>query len=144
MSGENQVYSWKDYTATVNGRTLIGIDSIDCDIEKKVESVYGKGDTPIGFGTGNKKSSGKLTITEEEYAVLQKAAVDAGLNDLTDLPPFPIVGLLEKKNGEKIKTKYPAVKIKKVGMKKKQDDTKFTRDIDFENLVMPVETPIGV
>lgn len=142
MSGANESYAWKDYTATVLARTLVGIDSLDYDFEQKVESHYGKGDKPVGYGKGNKKASGKMTVTEDEYAVLLKTAQSAGCESVLDLPPFPIVGILEKTTGEKFKQTLPAVVIKKVGAKKKQDDTKLTRDIDFECLVMPVEKPM--
>ncbi len=139
--GVTENYSWSNYTATVMGRTLIGIKSLDYDKSQKVESTYGKGSDPTGWGKGQKESSGKLTITEEEYKKLVLASVPVG-GDPLDLPPFPIVGLLEKSNGEKFKDTLPMVCIEKISSKKKQGDTEFVRDIDFKNLMIPFELPL--
>jgi len=136
-----ETYSFKDYTATVMGRTIVGLDSLDYDHEIKVEVHYGKGQEPIGYGEGELKGSGKMSVLLEEYEklVLSSAAVGG---DPLKLPPFPIVGLLVKNNGKKLKEILPLVKLKKIGQKRKVGDTKFLVDIDFELLAMPKIIPL--
>ncbi len=94
-----ETYSFKDYTATVMGRTIVGLDSLDYDHEIKVEVHYGKGQEPIGYGEGELKGSGKMSVLLEEYEKLVLAASAVG-GDPLKLPPFPIVGLLVKKQWE--------------------------------------------
>ena len=141
MTTPIESYKWKDYSATVLGRTLIGIQSMDDDSELEVKAHYGKGDKPVSYGTGNWKGSGKMTLSLDEFEKLTVIAAPFGGN-VEFLPPFPVVGLLEKEDGSKYREVYPLVKIKKSSNKKKQGDTEFGVDIDFELLTPVIRTPI--
>ena len=141
MDAPKEAYSWKDYSATILGRTLVGIQEINDDSEVEVKTHYGKGDKPVSYGQGNWKGSGKMTLSMEEYEKIVIVAAPYGGN-IEFLPPFPVVGLLETTDGRKFREVYPLIKFKKVGNKKKQGDTEFTIDIDFEMLTPAVRVPI--
>ena len=137
----NESYSWSNYSTTVAGNTLIGIESLDYDRSQKIETHYGKGNEAVGYGKGAKEGSGKLSVTLEEYEKFLLAAIPFG-GDPLDIPPFPIVGLHEKPDGSSMKEILPLVVIEKMGQKRKVEDTKFLVDIDFKLLTMPKEIKI--
>ncbi len=142
MAGVKEEFGWDGYTATIMGKTLIDVESVEYDREQEIKEHYGKGNTPIGYGKGNKKSSGKLTIGYDEYERLVQASAAVG-GDPLDLPPFPITGTLTNKTtNKKWKEVLPAVVIKKVGHKRKQGDTKFIIDLDIVNVMMPHCIPL--
>ncbi|MBN2435580.1 MAG: hypothetical protein JXK07_09985 [Spirochaetes bacterium] len=134
-------YGWGGYTATVMARTLVGIQSFDDDAKRDVKLHYGKGTTPNGFGRGNYEGTGKMSVNMDEYEKLVVAATPYG-GDVTMLPPFPVVGILEKSDGKKFKELYPQVLIEKRGKKRKQGDTEFVVDLDIKLLMPCVETPL--
>lgn len=140
--GVREEFGWNGYTANVMGTTLIDVESVEYDSEQEIKEHYGKGNEPTGYGKGNKKSSGKMTIGYDELERLAKAAIPFG-GDILDLPPFAITGTLERKSdGKKWKEVLPGVVIKKIGHKRKQGDTKFLVDLDIVNVIMPKCIPL--
>ncbi len=136
-----ELYMYSGYSAIVGARTMIGIESLDYDHELAVEVFHGKGEDPVGYGTGVAKGSGKMTITLEEFEKLVVAAAPWKGNP-TKLPPFPITGIATKSDGKSFKEVLPLVKFKKVSHKRKVGDTKFLVDMDFELLTSPLWVPL--
>lgn len=80
-------YDWESLNVAMDHGVLVGIQSINYEDEHETEAIYGKGSTPIGYGRGNRKGSGKLTIEREEYELLQ---ANAG-GSIYKMKPFPII-----------------------------------------------------
>ena len=64
INGRN--YDWSSVDVKLPGINL-EVQEIDYDDELDKEESYGKGNAPRGFGTGNYKSSGKLTLLRDDY-----------------------------------------------------------------------------
>ena len=80
-------YSWENLTVQMEHGELVDITAVDYDDERDMEALYGKGSKPVGYGCGNKKGSGKLTLRREEFLRMQ---ANAGTS-IYDMKPFPIV-----------------------------------------------------
>lgn len=61
-----KVYDWSSVDIKLPGINL-EVQEIDYDDEQDKEAAYGKGNAPRGFGTGNYKASGKLTLLRDDY-----------------------------------------------------------------------------
>jgi hypothetical protein len=61
-----KAYDWSDIDIALPGLD-IQAQEISYDDELEKESVYGKGVAPRGYGTGNYKSEGKLTLLRDDY-----------------------------------------------------------------------------
>lgn len=62
-------YSWGDVDLGIPGLDLV-IQSIDYEDELEKEEVYGMGQKPRGYGEGNYKASGKITVLRDDYDAL--------------------------------------------------------------------------
>lgn len=56
-----KAYDWGDVDLKIPGLN-IQVQEISYDDELEIEEVYGYGSKPRGYGTGNYKASGKLSI----------------------------------------------------------------------------------
>ncbi|MCY9544984.1 hypothetical protein M5X02_30635 [Paenibacillus alvei] len=61
-----QVYDWGDITISIPGLTL-DVQEISYDDELEKEVAYGKGQRPRGYGEGNYKSEGKLSLLRDDF-----------------------------------------------------------------------------
>lgn len=66
MQINGKLYDWSSIDLKIPG-LVIGIQSIDYDDELEKELVYGLGNKPRGFGTGNYKASAKMTLLKEDF-----------------------------------------------------------------------------
>jgi hypothetical protein len=91
VSFDSKEFAWKDMSFSVFGGTIIGIRELT--YKKRVEKdlIYAAGDEPYDVSRGNKAYEGQMTLLKGEFDKLHKAAQDAGYDDITDLPGFPIV-----------------------------------------------------
>lgn len=64
-----KAYDWGDVNLQLPGVT-IEVQEISYDDELEKEPVYGKGSKPRGYGRGNYKASGKLTLLRDDYDTL--------------------------------------------------------------------------
>lgn len=62
-------YDWGDVNLQLPGVT-VEPQEISYDDELEKEAVYGLGSKPRGYGTGNYKASGKLTLLRDDYDAL--------------------------------------------------------------------------
>lgn len=64
-----KAYSWGDVDLKLPGLS-IEIQEISYDDELEKEVVYGRGGKPRGYGRGNYKTSGKVTMLRDDYDAL--------------------------------------------------------------------------
>ena len=62
-------YDWGDVNLQLPG-VVIEPQEISYDDELEKEVAYGRGSKPRGYGRGNYKASGKLTLLRDDYDVL--------------------------------------------------------------------------
>jgi len=130
ISINGKMYDWGDLTIVYPGSVpfgIIGVQSIDWNEEKEIEPIYGAWNKPIGYGTGNWKADGKLTITLEAYAELNLLTPEGIFNT----SPFNIV-LVYANTGEPLHTvQLLNCKWTKKGNKASQGDKKMEVELDF-------------
>lgn len=61
-----KAYDWGDVTVKFPGLNL-QVKEISYDDERETEEVYGTGAMPRGYGTGNYKASGKISMLRDDY-----------------------------------------------------------------------------
>ena len=61
-----KAYDWGDVDLKIPGLN-IQVQEISYDDELEMEEVYGSGSKPRGYGTGNYKASGKLSMLRDDY-----------------------------------------------------------------------------
>lgn len=59
-------YGWGDVDVKVPGLNLV-VREISYDDEQEMEESYGKGYMPRGYGLGNYKGSGKMSMLRDDY-----------------------------------------------------------------------------
>ena len=97
----NIEYSWTSVSINILGQVIKGIDSINFDENFDKTAVYGIGNKPVSYTTGQKAYSGSLTIHRSEYDKLTKAAILASKESILDLEPFSILVLIQ--NADEVK-----------------------------------------
>lgn len=66
MIVNGKAYDWGSVDTRIPGLNLV-TQEISYDDEQEMEEVYGKGGKPRGYGTGNYKASGKLSMLRDDY-----------------------------------------------------------------------------
>ena len=61
-----KAYDWGDVDLKIPGLN-IQVQEISYDDELEMEEVYGSGSKPRGYGTGNYKASGKMSMLRDDY-----------------------------------------------------------------------------
>lgn len=61
-----KAYDWGDVDVKLPGLALVA-QEISYDDELEAEEAYGYGHRPWGYGTGNYKSSGKISLLRDDY-----------------------------------------------------------------------------
>lgn len=59
-------YGWGDVDVKIPGLNLV-IKEISYDDEQEKEESYGKGNRPRGYGKGNYKASGKMSMLRDDF-----------------------------------------------------------------------------
>lgn len=59
-------YGWGDVDVKIPGLDLV-VQEISYDDEQEKEESYGRGNKPRGYGRGNYKASGKLSMHRDDY-----------------------------------------------------------------------------
>jgi len=68
------------------GRTIHGITAWQFTKTKEKTAVYGAGSEPIDIASGNTSYEGSITIMGYELDKLNKAAQEAGYDDILEIP----------------------------------------------------------
>ena len=86
-----RVYSWKDISVVILGRTIKGIQNVEYKRATEKDSVYGAGSNPVAIVSGLKSYMGKITLLQYELDAMVAAVKAANPEaDLTDVA-FDIV-----------------------------------------------------
>lgn len=122
-------YDWGDVDLQLPG-IVTEVQEISYDDELEKELVYGKGCKPRGYGTGNYKANGKLSLLKDDY----DAIVDYCKSNNIPLYKlvFPKVIVSYAKGDGKVSTDVlNQVSFSKASHKAAQNDKSFKVDLDL-------------
>ncbi len=97
--------AWANFEVKVLGRTIKGLRGFSFKKTIEKEHIYGSGNQPLDIMTGNEKYEGSIKLLGFEIDALNKAAIAAKYDDITEVPHDKIVITASYK-------KYPADPIK--------------------------------
>lgn len=83
--------AWQHAQLTILGRTITGLRGWEIKKESEKDYLYGSGGEPVDITEGNKKYSGNIKVLGFEADALNKTALAAGFNDITEVPHEAIV-----------------------------------------------------
>lgn len=124
-----KAYDWGDVDVKLPGLDIV-VQEVSYDDELDMEEVYGYGHRPRGYGTGNYKASGKLSMLRDDYEdfLAWCKAQGTAFYDLT----IPSVVVSYANEGEKTHMdELKKVKLTKRTHKAAQGDKSLTVDIDM-------------
>lgn len=83
--------AWAQTSLKILGRTQVGIQGFE--FGKTIDKAYlkGAGSEPIDIQTGDKEYPGSIDLLKYEVDMLNDAAVQAGFEDITEVPHESIV-----------------------------------------------------
>lgn len=79
-------YEYADLSVAVFGTVLKGLRGITYKKTQEKELIYGAGNQPKAIQRGNIKLDGTLMCLKSDFDDLNKAALSAGYNDITEVP----------------------------------------------------------
>lgn len=124
-----KAYDWGDVDVKLPGLVL-DVQEISYDDEQDMEEVYGRGNRPRGFGTGNYKASGKISLLRDDYDALLDYCKASGLPFYGMEIPSIVVSYANAGARTKI-DELKRVKFTKRANKAAQGDKSLTVDIDL-------------
>lgn len=78
-------YAWVDVQVAMLGRQVTGLRGIEYKVKRQKEALFAMGKTARGIQKGKKEFEGTLTLLQSELIALDRAAQEAGYDDVTDL-----------------------------------------------------------
>ena len=98
--------AWSHFEVKILNRVIKGLRGFESKKTKEAEHLYGAGDEPLDITTGNKKYEGNIKLLGFEADAMDKAAQDAGYDDITEVPHELIIITISFKRRitDKIKT----------------------------------------
>lgn len=120
---------WGDVDLKIPGLN-IQVQEISYDDELEIEEVYGYGSKPRGYGTGNYKASGKLSMLRDDYDDLLAYCKQKGVPFYKMELPSIIVSYANEGARTKI-DELKKVKFSKRSNKAAQGDKSLTVDVDM-------------
>jgi len=121
-------YDWESVEIMLPSGLAVAVTDISYDDERPIEERYGRGSLPHGYGRGNYKASGKMTLDLEEATRLQLSLGGS----VYDSPPFPIIVCYGTDGLPIITDTLPLVKIVKTSSGAKQGEANVgVREYDF-------------
>ena len=124
-----RAYGWGDVDVKIPG-LVITVQEISYDDEQEMEEVYGKGYKPRGYGNGNYKASGKISMLRDDYDDFLAWCKAKGVPFFKlDIPSIVVSYANE---GERTHIdELKKVKITKRSNKASQGDKSLTVDLDL-------------
>lgn len=124
-----KAYGWGDLDLKIPGLIPV-VQEVSYDDENDVEEVYGLGGKPRGYGEGNYKASGKLSMLRDDYEDLLSYCKAKGVPFYKLSIPSMVVSYANE--GERTHIdELKKVRFTKRSNKAAQGDKSLTVDLDF-------------
>ena len=124
-----KAYDWGDVDIKIPG-LVFETQEIDYDDELDMEETYGKGNKPRGYGTGNYKSSGKITLLRDDFDAVLAYCRAKGIPFYKLLFPSVVVSYANEGDRTRI-DELRKVKFSKRSNKAAQGDKNIKIDLDM-------------
>ena len=124
-----KAYDWGDVDVKFPGLALV-VQEISYDDEQEMEESYGYGHRPRGYGTGNYKSSGKISLLRDDYEEFLAWCRAQGVPFYKLTIPSIVVSYANE-GGKTHMDELKTVKLTKRSHKAAQGDKGLTVDIDM-------------
>lgn len=124
-----KAYDWGDVDVKIPGLPFV-CQEASYDDELDSEEVYGRGGRPRGYGTGNYKSSGKVSMLRDDYEELLTYCKARRIPFFKLLFPSVIVSYAND-GGRTIIDELRRVRITKRSLKAAQGDKSLKVDLDL-------------
>lgn len=124
-----KAYDWGDVDVKIPG-LVFEVQEIDYDDEFDMEETYGKGNKPRGYGTGNYKASGKITMLRDDYDTLLAYCKAKGIAFYKLNIPSVVVSYANDGDRTRI-DELRKVKLNKRNNKAAQGDKSIKVDVDM-------------
>lgn len=79
-------FEYADIKVAMLGVEVSGLRGLKYKTSQEKEVVYGAGNEPLSIQRGNKKYDGTLRLLKSDYDTLDRAAIAAGYQGITDVP----------------------------------------------------------
>ena len=122
-------YGWGDVDVKIPGLNLV-VQEISYDDEQEMEESYGKGYRPRGYGKGNYKASGKMSMLRDDFDDVLDYCKATGKSFYNVELPSVIVSYGNPGGRTRIDELKRVVFVKR-SHKAAQGDKTLTVDIDF-------------
>lgn len=142
MAINGKYWAWEDLTIWLPTGLALDIMELNYKSTRDVDAVYGQGAAPRGYGRGNWKGEGDLTMKREQYDQLLLYVAAAGKTIYT-LPPFAITAFFGDAELGANEDKIKGVKIKSVDKGNKQGDKSLDVKLAFEIVEDIVENGVS-
>lgn len=86
MGFDTREFEYADIKVKMLGAELEGLRGLTYKKSQEKEPVYGAGNKPKAIQRGNKKYEGNLSLLKSDFDLLNKAAIAAGYEDISDVP----------------------------------------------------------
>lgn len=86
MAINSTEWAWSDMQVSLNGVVMGKVTKMTVKTDRETEALYGAGDEPFAINPGNKSYSGEVETYGTVIANMNRAAIAAGYDDLTDVP----------------------------------------------------------
>jgi hypothetical protein len=122
MAFDSREFEYADIKVALLGSNLEGLRGIKFKKKQEKEPVHGQGSDPKSIQRGNKSYEGTLTVLKSDYDMLTDAAINAGYEDISDVPAklINITVVYDKGDGSPLRT----VKLLKVEFTDEEDGMK--------------------
>lgn len=86
MAIDSSEYAWRDITITLDGQVVAKATKLVVKTSRETEALTGAGDEAFDINPGNKAHTGELEVFLTTVDKMNKIALAAGYDDLTDIP----------------------------------------------------------
>lgn len=123
-------YCWNDTDIYFSGRLLINCEEASYKLSADVEVFYGNDGDPSGWGQGETKGEGSISVSGQEYAKMIDFAAAWGYNMLKQ-PPMPLIILEKSEDLPTLRHSISQIKFKEIGWDGKNKDKRFIHKLPF-------------
>lgn len=123
MSINGRQYDHEDCTIVLPSGLAFGLTELNYEDGQEVETRYGRGAVPRGYGRKNYEASGSMTMDRDQFERFKAALkATAGTGGLYDHKPFNIISSYANADQGLIVDTLPDVKITKLSGGYKQGE----------------------
>ena len=133
--------AWSNFEVKILNRVIKGLRGFEAKKTVEAEHLLGSGDEPIDITKGPKKYEGNIKLLGFEADAMDKAAQDAGYDDITEVPHELIVISISYKRRitDKLKSYIvPGVQFMETGVSMEQGAK--NREITLPYIAMGLQT----